>query len=35
LLPYLSLYGEADYLHATSDYGMRGWEVNLALRFEF
>ncbi|GLQ51594.1 autotransporter outer membrane beta-barrel domain-containing protein [Dyella flava] len=34
-LPYLSLYGEADYLHATTDYGMRGWEVNLALRFEF
>jgi outer membrane autotransporter protein len=35
LTPYLSLYGEADYLHATSDYGTRGWQANVGVRFEF
>jgi outer membrane autotransporter protein len=35
LTPYLSLHGEADYLHATSDYGTRGWQANVGVRFEF
>jgi outer membrane autotransporter protein len=35
LLPYLSLYGEADYLHDTDGYGMRGWQANVGLRLEF
>jgi outer membrane autotransporter protein len=35
LTPYLSLYGEADYLHGTNDYGMRGWQANVGVRFEF
>ncbi|HUA82125.1 MAG TPA: autotransporter outer membrane beta-barrel domain-containing protein [Dyella sp.] len=32
---HLALYGEADYLHGTDNYGLRGWQANVGMRFDF
>jgi outer membrane autotransporter protein len=32
---HLALYGEANYLHGTDSYGLRGWQANIGLRFDF
>jgi outer membrane autotransporter protein len=34
-LSHLALYGEADYRHGVSGYGLRGWQANMGLRFDF
>jgi outer membrane autotransporter protein len=35
LTSHLALYGEASYLHGTDSYGLRGWQANMGLRFNF
>ncbi len=34
-LSHVALYGEADYRHGTDSYGLRGWQANMGLRFDF
>jgi outer membrane autotransporter protein len=35
LTSHLAIYGEANYLHSTDSYGLRGWQANMSLRFNF
>lgn len=35
LSSHLALYGEANYLHGTDSYGLRGWQASMGLRFNF
>ncbi|GFZ91047.1 autotransporter outer membrane beta-barrel domain-containing protein [Dyella caseinilytica] len=32
---HLALYGEADYRRGTASHGLRGWQANMGLRFDF